>query len=229
MLLQDMYDIIDLRMDEANLPWFNEDEKDKWLNQAQGDIVRNMYKQFEVDEYSRQILARLVEPLAITFAQTGGVGIANIDTLAIPNAAQGSRLMFILSLQIDITDLCGDKYKRMARPQQIDDSVGLTNDPFNEPSSREPSFIVEDNGAGNRLLRLYVTGDNATQFPTIGTANTLRVLRSPRNVSNIGPVESELPDLIHDTLVERAVTLMLENVEAGRLTTHSLTSQIDEP
>jgi hypothetical protein len=216
MTLAEMHIQFDQRMDEANAPWFNAIEKDDRLNRAMEQMVREYYGRFETDERIRQALSRLVEPLGVTFAQTGVVGIANLDALAIPFG----QIMFVLSLQLEVTDVQGRTKKRAVKPHLSNDEIQVTNDPFNVPSVREPKLHMEHDGLGDRRLRVYVGGENdVAPFPVIGTANVIRILRSPRRMdSQVTPnVECELPEFVHDDIVNRAVSIGLEEVESARL------------
>jgi hypothetical protein len=168
----------------------------------------------------------LVEVLPVTFVQTLNVAIANLDGLVIPNASTGSTIMFILSLNAQITDNCGRTHRRAVRPHMSNDEVHITNDPFNTPSAREPKLHVEHNGTQARRMRLYVDGDNGiAPFPVVGLA-TVRVLRSPRlmNISSSPAIDCELPAYLHQEIVNKAVSFALENVSSDRLAEHSLLS-----
>ena len=232
MTLQEKHDLFLLRMDEANAPWFTVAERDVLLNDAQEAMCRDYYNEFEATERIRQGIAKLVEVLPITFVQTAHVGIANLDALVVPYAANGSKAMFVLSLIVEVTDNCGRTAKRAVKPHHSNKELQVTNDPFNRPTPREPKLHVEHDGTGSRRLRLYVADENATApFPVIGANNTIRVLRSPRRMSltSTPNVQCELPDFVHVEIVDRAVTRALENVESARLSGHTILSNSDTP
>ena len=232
MTIQEMHDRFTLAMDEANAPWFTEVERDIFLNEAQDQLVRLWYKEFESTEEVRQALARLVEVLSVTFVQTAHTGVANLDALVMPNALNGSTAMYVLSLTVQVTDNCGRTKRRTVKPLHSNAEVQVTNDPFNKPSPREPRLHMEHDGNGDRRMRLYVGGENDTApYPVIGANNTVRVLRSAQrmDLNAAPPVDCELPDHVHDWIVDRAVMIALENVGSDRLAGYSMLSNDDTP
>lgn len=232
MTILEMHTMFDFLMDEANAPWFNAAEKDRLLNRVQADLTRDDYQRFEIDENVRQKLAKLVEVLPVVFTQPVGTsyGLADLDGLVISNAANGSTIMFILSLNVTVTDPCGRIKRRSVKAYHSNDEVQATNDPFNKPSARNPKLHIEYNPTtAARRMRLYVGGDNDTApLSVIGTPNQIRILRSAATMTSVVPVvDCELATFVHDEIVKRAVTLALEIVESARLQGHSLLSQTE--
>jgi hypothetical protein len=227
MTIAQMHDQFDLGVDERNNARFTPPEKDEILNRACWALAREYSKEFESNEEFRQSLAKLVEVLPVTFTQTLNTAVADLDSLVVPFASTGSEIMFILSLNVQITDNCGRINRRAVRPHMSNDEVHVTNDPFNQPSAREPKLHMEHNGTQfRRRMRLYVDGDNGTApFPVVGPA-TVRVLRTPRlmNISSSPAIDCELPAYLHQEIVNKAVSFALENVSSDRLAEHSLLS-----
>lgn len=61
----ELHDLLDLLLDKSDLPWFNATEKDRFLNLAQMEFVKERYNRFEVDEKAKQDLATLVRSVRI--------------------------------------------------------------------------------------------------------------------------------------------------------------------
>lgn len=231
MTIAQMHDAFTLGVDERNNSRFTPSETDEILNRACRELVREYYKEFETNEEFRQSLAMLVEVLPVTFAQTANYGIANLDGIVIPNAITGSTIMFIVSLSVQVTDNCGRTNKRAVRPHMSNDEVHVTNDPFNKPTPREPKLHVEHSGTQARRMKLYVAGDNAVApYPAIGTAE-VRLLRTPRIMNSLSSpqIQCELPAYLHQEIVNRAVSIALENVSSDRLAEQTLLSASERP
>lgn len=65
MTFGELHTLVDLLMDKSDLPWFTDVEKDKFLNLAQMEFVKERYNRFEVDEKAKQDLATLVRSIRI--------------------------------------------------------------------------------------------------------------------------------------------------------------------
>ena len=222
MTLQEKLDLIDLEMNAANSPWFNDLEKLTFLNKAQVDLVEDYYRQYGATEEFAEKLATLTERPVIGFTQTAQVGTFNIDTgLTVPQSVNGSYFMYIIKLIMDTTDTCGRQRKVPAERVEINDLESLSMDPFSFPKATKPLYYVSNNATQEREITVYVDQINGTApYPVIGAINNLYYLRSPRRVSLTPLIESELPNSLHDELVERTVLLLLENVKAARQQTH---------
>ena len=61
-----MHDYLDLLIDKAGLPWFNANEKDKFLTLAQLSYVKSIYSAFEVTEKLTESISPLVRSGRIT-------------------------------------------------------------------------------------------------------------------------------------------------------------------
>lgn len=225
MNLAELHTRIDLDMNEANAPWFTAAEKDDYINKAAIDVVEEEYSKYGSSEYNAEAMAVLTERQLIAIAQTlpNPYGTVNLDALVVPQAANGSYFMHVLKVLVDSTDQCGRKAKYPSVRVEVDDLEHLTLDPFKFPSSKKPRhYVVDDAPNSTRILHVYVDHLNSINPPTItaGAVHQLYYLRSPRKVSTALNIQPELSALLHDRLAERAVTLMLEQVEAARRRSH---------
>jgi hypothetical protein len=186
-----MHDQCDLLIDKANAPWFSPTEKDKFLNLAINEYVKNKYRAFEVDEKVREDLLTLVSPV---FTVAGN--IINLD--AVPN------FLFILMINADINSPCGDLSKVPVKPIQYDKLSESQRDPFNVAADKYPQYTQNMQG-GLRTVEVI--------SPTIPTLLRMVYLTKPAVVDIVAPVNCNLPEHTHEEIVNLAVRKMLGTIE----------------
>lgn len=219
MTLAEMLTECDLRIDEANAPWFTDAEKLRYLNDATLSLVRQRYEEgYDTNESIRQDLANLTEPGPITMTQVGTTPEwrGNIDAVTTPIA--GTTVMFVLALSVTST-LSGASRTVGARAVRIAELDGIFQSPFLRPSQREPKYYITHDGTTNtaRRICLWMGSPNQTVTLPVVTGATLIYLRTPRAMAIGTPnTESELPAHIHPQIISLAVTRMLESVESAR-------------
>jgi hypothetical protein len=190
MTFAEAHERLDVIIDKHDLPWFEPEEKDIFLNFAQQEFVNQRYSEFEVNEKRRQDIRTL-----ITTALGG-----NSSTIAVP-----SDMLFVLSLKgnFNVTD-CNRTILRETyiRPMQHDDVNKITYDPFNSPTNSSP---------------VYVT--NATSFSiksdSTPTSTELTYIKEPSVVNGTTNPSGvfETPDYTHNEIVNIAVRKMLGSIE----------------
>lgn len=191
MTIIEMHTKCDLLMDKAGAPWFNATEKDVFLNMAQYEFTKREARQFEVNEEARQNLGTIVLQQAITSVTV------NLDTL--------TRFGYVAALSATYTDNCGNQKTSPVSPMQWDDYWGSLRDPFNKPSDKYPVHLLSFNGT-NRILEIK----GITTF----VSGNLVYIKKPVVVLNdeVTPannVNCELPEFVHDEVVNIAVRKML--------------------
>lgn len=180
---------IDVLLDKHNLPWFEPEEKDIFLEFAQNEFVKVRYKEFEVNEKRREDLRTL-----ITLSSGSG--------FSVPVPAD---MLFVLSLRgvFDVTE-CGvtSQRKTYIRPIQHDDINKIEHDPFNSPTNEDPAYVSEADGFSIRS-------------ETLPKSWTLTYLKTPIVVNGtLNPGSSfDLPLHTHEEIVNIAVRKMLGSIE----------------
>lgn len=218
MTVAQMLTELDLRMDEANAPWFNDAEKLRFLNSAQQTLVRQYLDIFDVNDRARQALANLNERPALTFTQVGTTPewTANLDSVVLPNngvPVHVSAVLVTLSLGLKTN------YRTVCNYVRDHMLEGILRNPHTRPSIDKPLYTMQHDGSTNTVRQISVWVDSPNRpapYATIANTAQVNVLRLPREMNTVGPVECELFPWLHQELITIAVTRMLETVESAR-------------
>ena len=98
MTIQEMHDWFDLVMDKVGEPYFTDDEKDLFLNEAQINFVRQFFDivfdkyNAERSNYDAEMLAPLIFPVFVQTTTTGQLLFSDLD------AAVDTSWMYILNV-----------------------------------------------------------------------------------------------------------------------------------
>ncbi len=188
-----MHTLIDLLLDKADSPWFNPQEKDRYLNLAQIEFVETRYSQFEAVEKRREELLPLVRNFPVI-----GVNLINLNT--VPD------FLYVLSIQAYINDSCLPSGVRIepVHPIQLDDFAASERDPFNKTADDNVGYTQYNDGTDN-IVEVY--------SDTIPNSLNLYYLKRPIDVSITVPTDSELPVSTHEEIVNIAVRKMMMTVQ----------------
>jgi hypothetical protein len=185
-----MHEQFDLLMDKHEQPYFETEEKDKYLNIALLEYVKTRYKHFEVIEKRREDLRPLI-------SHVSGTGIS-ISFATITD------MLFVISLRAtyDVTE-CGitSSKESVVKPVQHDDYYKIVNDPFNKPTNTSPAYLDYSN-----YIQIYPSGV---------TGWTLVYLKYPTTIDgkNNPTVSSDMPPYTHHEIVELAVRKAMVGTE----------------
>ena len=190
MTFAEAHEKIDVIIDKHDLPWFEPEEKDIFLNFAQQEFVNQRYSEFEVNEKRRQDIRTL-----ITTFSAGAV-----SSITVP-----SDMLFVLSLKGTFNVvICGQTVQREThiRPMQHDDVNKIINDPFNKPTNDEPVYVTNAN-------TLEILSDNtaiSTELTYIKEPLVIDTVTNPTGVFST-------PTYTHNEIVNIAVRKMLGSIE----------------
>jgi hypothetical protein len=190
MTFAEAHEKIDVIIDKHDLPWFEPEEKDIFLNFAQQEFVNQRYSEFEVNEKRRQDIRTL-----ITTFSAGAV-----SSITVP-----SDMLFVLSLKGTFrVVICGKTVSREThiRPMQHDDVNKIINDPFNKPTNDEPVYVTNAN-------TLEILSDNtaiSTELTYIKEPLVIDTVTNPTGVFST-------PTYTHNEIVNIAVRKMLGSIE----------------
>jgi hypothetical protein len=219
--IQTMHTNVKLELDKSSaleLPSFEPEEIDFWLNMAIRKFVKTRYsglnskKQgFEQSQKRMDDLRTLVASDVIASITLGGGSYPNSRLHLLPSdywfALQEEAALYITSTgatpRVGILECTIDEYR-----QKIDD-------PFSEHKlhygTAKPLRIFKDD-----YVELITDGNYST------TTYYLTYLKSPATVDNVpaGTTDCDLPEHTHDEVVKLAANMMLENIEQPRYQTH---------
>lgn len=239
MTISEMHTAVKLGLDKSSaldIPAFEPEEIDFWLNQAIRDFVKTRYSGVNLKKESFEQTQKRIDDLytlvkeAVNNASGNGLDLVADAATVFPNSyiintalsTWPTDYMFTISEEVGtatvsgsvsvnrwgITQCTHDKYR-----QKIDD-------PYSE-------HILHYGSA--KPLRLF--DDGYVRFITDGNYTLskyyLTYLREPVEVYSNTPaatpttMDCDLPEHTHDEIVRLAVNIMLENIEQPRLKTHS--------
>lgn len=193
----EMHDLSDELLDKADAPWFNSEQKDRYLNLAHAEFVEDYYKRFELDERVRKALLPLVR-------KTIGSNTSKINLDGIGD------YMFTLSLKGEFKNKCGTgTVWEPISPLQLDDEAENQKDPFNVNDDENPGYTEENDGTNNVVL--IVSENTPSNYVLKYLKRFTDVKRDDVNPSN--NVNSVMPIFTHEEIVNIAVRKMMATTE----------------
>lgn len=200
------------KVDSLNYPDFLPEEIDFLLNQSQDRFIRQRYGKNNAKKESFEETQKRKEDLK-TVVKTAHL---NPQPPSVDNISADSRFYilpidhrYIVQEQANISylDCHGDTItkKVLVRPIQHDDYDKIQYDPFNRANDV-------------KVLRLMAEGMvEIVSSPgyTLGEY-FLRYIKAPQRMSFSGNITSELPEDVHQDLVNDAVNIALEDIESRR-------------
>jgi hypothetical protein len=203
------------KIDSLNYPDILPEEIDFLLNQAQDRFVKQRYGKTNTKREAFEETQKRTEDLK-TIVKTAHISPSALSIDNISNTARFYILpvehRYIIQEQVDIsyTDCHGTTTtkKVLVRPIQHDDYDKILYDPFNIPNDV-------------KVLRLMAEGQVELIAGTGYTLGSyfLRYLKAPNRVSITTNISFELPEDVHQEIVDIAVDLALENIESKRTQT----------
>ncbi len=207
------------KTDSLNVPNFEPEERDLWLNKAQQRFILQRYggsnpkrQSFEETEKRSNDLRELIVnnslsplPFDSSVNKTNGVFVDLSGTT--------NTYWFAVNEEADVTytDCNGEsKTKRVeVKPMQHDDYNKTIKDPFNKPTT-------------DQVRRMFY--QDKVELLTDGTFNVdlyhIRYIKKPVDISLATLTDSELSEHAHREIVEIAVSMALENIESRRYQTN---------
>ncbi|MHA1198095.1 MAG: hypothetical protein ACTSQF_01875 [Candidatus Heimdallarchaeaceae archaeon] len=196
------------------LPAFEPEEIDYWLNRSIRKIVKTRTKEFEKNQKRIDDLKELIVEVELT-PTVGTVKpnsfIADISGLTDP-------LWFTLGEEVDIEYIkLGDISTTTERQGVTEATVNNYRAKIDDPYSEH--HLHYENAKPIRLV-YQETVELITDGDYDVTSYYLRYLRKPVEVSLSGTIDCDLSEHIHDEIVIMAASIALENIEQPRYQTH---------
>lgn len=217
MTIANMHIAVKLGLDKTSaldLPAFEPEEIDHWLNKAILKFVKTRYSGVNVKGESFEQTQKRVDDLSTlvkytTLVLTAGTEYPNsfiVNTGV--NTWPSDYLLTIAeevgtstSLRWGVTQCNHDEYR-----QKIDDPYS---EHISHYGSAKPLRLFDD-------TNVKLIGDGTYTLSNY----YLTYLREPATVDVDTPTNCDLPDHTHDEIVELTVNMMLENIEQPRMQTH---------
>lgn len=231
-----MHANVKLELDKTSaleLPAFEPEEIDFWLNMAIRRFVKTRYsgvniKKESFEETQKRIddLRTLVEHVALYMIENDNATLVgpyaltttpleNSYVLLTPVNSWPSDYWFALSEECEIAPTGGSTSRQGVTECTMDEYRQRIDDPFSE---HKLHYGVA------KPLRIF--NANSVELVTDGDYSInryyLTYLRVPATVNNVpaGTTDCDLPEHTHDEIVKMAASMMLENIEQPRYQTH---------
>jgi hypothetical protein len=193
MTLTELSILIDDMLDKSNTDWFNNTEKEYWINKAAKELALEKYEEFQLTEKGRQYLSPLTRKVIVT-------AVSSFQKLTTcPD------FMLFTSFLGSFVDDCGNTQKVPIVPLQDDDGR-VYQDPFWKPDDITPWYEETfDTTLGAEVIQVLST--------TTPTSIEIRYLKLPRKVSFTTNTMTDLPEIIHEELANVTVRMMLSSLQ----------------
>lgn len=203
------------KLDSLNYPEFEPEEIDLLLNQAQDRFVKQRYginnikrQSFEESQKRTDDLRNIVKRITLTPNASTSDNKPNGVFVTLPSTV-GQEMWFAVNEEANITFTdCNDSetQRRVSvRPIQHDDYNKIIYDPFDKPYEYEILRLASD------TYYELISADNTTI-----NSYYLTYIKKPVRVDYTNNIDCELSDHTHDEIVDEAVRIALEAIEAKR-------------
>ena len=201
------------KFDSKDYPNLEPDEIDLVLNQATGALVKQRYGfnnfKKEAFEQTQKRIEDLYSLVTSTRLSVIPNGTENIDSNSVFVTLPNDHWITIQELT-NITYsgvITEDVYTQVI---QHNDYSKLINNPFARPSTKKVLRLTTQEGA-----ELLHSADSTVN------SYKLRYIREPATVDSQSTpqVDSDLPDQVHQEIVNQAISIALENIESARIKT----------
>lgn len=216
MTIEQMHIAVKLGLDKSSaleLPSFEPEEIDFWLNKAIEQFVDTEYKTFEETQSVTEALKTLVEE-DIFATYSGSYGNANKENCYTADIFDPSIYRFTIGEEANIV------YTDSINGGTITKRQGITPcSQLNYRSSLDNPYSEHRLHYGEaKPLRLFI--QNYVELITDGdysvTDYIVRYIKNPVTVSLSSSVDCDLSSPTHNRIVDLTVSILLENIESNR-------------
>lgn len=207
MTITQMHEYFDLLLDKSGSPYFEDSEKDLFINMAQLEYVKQLMPSNEggvVNIELDQVVYNNVYPLVyditgLSMNASSNVPVATIQTALDTASSSTEKILYVLNVSWTKSGaILPVKYTRH------NDWFEFERNSFKQGSSDQPRYKY------NKTNFTFSPLDQAAVI-------ALSLVKSPKNVSLAGPVDSELPDHTHKKIVEMALDIATVPLRDGDL------------
>ncbi len=205
------------KFDSKNYPNFEPEEIDLVFNQAIGIFVKQRYGYNNLKKESFEETQKRMEDLK-TLIKTNVIipqpnNINNINSNAVFVTLPQDHWITIQELaNVTYPDCNGNNITEDAYvlPIQHNDYSKLINNPFGKPTDE-------------KILRLITQEGIELLHSSTSVVNNYKVryIKEPVKVDLLNNISSDLTPMVHQEIIDKAITIALENIEAERIKTYS--------
>ena len=220
MNLQEAYDMIDLLLDKADQPYFTDDEKNKFLDQAIMAFINHHYEFYDQEQISRDALMFFLHWESIS-------SVDNTDEETVWNGySQDLHLDYVHLIHFRLTpavsddgiyDVSGmDSYKIVGAKDFWDHEY--SSDPFNKPSNHNKYCYVRHGYNGRAELYFRPQSEE-------GYSQALQlVFRNREDVFN-DDENKRVKEIYQREILDLAVRKMVVNIESMNIQSQSVETE----
>lgn len=202
------------------LPSFEPEEIDYWLNLAQKQYVEERVNIYNQSTNEEKVIIKIQDDIRPLFSyDTLTIASESLDDLS-------NDYWFLQDIYVTISKTStefGDTLSNETVPCDIINETDVKKymeTPTHKPYFDRPKFVMSNNSSG--YLNIIVDA-----FTTLGTVADVFYIRKPIEMSidlttPANSIDCELPEHTHHNIISLAVKLALENIESTRFQTNSL-------
>ncbi len=191
MTYSQLVDYMDIIQDKYGSPYFTTSEKERLLIQAELDVIKSYFPEdgegVNVELNQNTIMA--LEPIIFTYSGnmngSGQISKATVNSSLTSSFGFSTKILRLLAISYNDYPV---------RTTRLNNWFVYLKNTFKVPVSTAP--------------RYYETASNYI-FSPVSTSATIALygIRYPRTISSSGSITSELPDILHNDIVSRALEI----------------------
>ena len=200
----------------------NSDDMDYWLNKAQIDLVKSIYNGITADRKGFEQSQKRTDDLRVLLKRAHEISTTYVNDL---NASEGFKVdravfpndyMFLISNKSLIhynhptINWTTSNNKRVSvtftprvvsnRVSQSDDIYTLLDDPFNTTKVTSPLIVISTDGINVFTDKTFIVDKIIIDY-----------IKKPVRLNIKGNISCELPEHLHEDIIQRAADLFLNN------------------
>lgn len=201
MNLQEAYDLMDLLLDKADQPYFIDEEKNQFIDQAIMAFINNHYHNYDQEQVSRDALSFFFSDM-IQASGNAGFYVLPVDYVHLLQVELGT----------DTTDMRSAKI--LGTKDYLD--FRLSSDPFNKATLEDPICFVRFGTSDS-----HATNEIHVSPVTLTKANIFYISFKPHDIvfgetdasSNVGP----LSEIYQREIIDLSIRKMTGNIEGANI------------
>jgi len=240
MNLQEAYDMIDLLLDKADQPYFTDDEKNMFIDQAISAFIKRHYQFYEQEQVSRDALqffhyesfkASNQTQVSATDATTGEAIIYDFENWS-ANKKLHKDYMHLINFEVlyDDTGFNTTGYsncKILGSKNFLD--LKTSSDPFNKPSKEDPICYVGHGGGDINNPQGIFMYEHARVFflpaTSVGACKAQQLILRNHTECFSNVENNRVKELYQREIIDITVRKMVVNIESMNVQSQSIETE----